>query len=61
MTKTEKTVLFKALICLLNTSAMDCLDEPSGDIKMAKAEYIKSTIKMIEEMLTLEAIAEEEE
>lgn len=61
MTKTEKTVLFKALICLLNTSAMDCLDEPSRDIKMAKAEYIKGTIKMIEEMLALEAIVEEEE
>lgn len=61
MTKTEKIVLFKALICLLNTSAMDCLDKPSRDIKMAKAEYIKSTVKMVEEMLALEAIVEEAE
>ena len=60
MTKTEKTVLFKVLICLLNTSAMDCLDKPSRDIKLAKAKYIKSTIKMIEEMLALKALVEED-
>ena len=56
MTNTEKAVLFKVLICMLNTSAMDCLDKPSRDIKIAKAEYIKSTVKMVEEMLELEAL-----
>lgn len=59
MTKTEKAVLFKALICLLNTSAMDCLAKPDKEIKMAKADYIESTVKMVKEMLTLEALIEE--
>lgn len=56
MTKTEKAVLFKALICLLNTSAIDCLDKPDKELKIAKAKYIESTVKMVKEMLTLEEL-----
>ena len=56
MTKTEKAVLFKALICLLNISAMDCLDKPSKELKIAKVEYIKNTVKMAEDMLALEKL-----
>lgn len=59
MTKSEKAVLFKVLICLLNTSAMDCLDKHSKEIKIAKAEYIKSTVKMVEELLELEALVKD--
>ena len=56
MTNTERTVLFKLLICLLNISAMDCLDKPSKELKIAKAKYIKSTVKMAEDMLALEKL-----
>lgn len=59
MTKTERAVLFKLLICLLNTSAMDCLDKPSKELMIAKAKYIKSTVKMAEDMLRLDALIKE--
>lgn len=56
MTNIEIDVLFKLLICLLNTSAMDCLDKPSKELKIAKVEYIKNTVKMAEDMLALEKL-----
>ena len=56
MTNTEIDVLFKLLICLLNISAMDCLDKPSKELKIAKVEYIKNTVKMAEDMLALEKL-----
>lgn len=56
MTNIEIDVLFKLLICLLNTSAIDCLDKPSKELKIAKVEYIKNTVKMAEDMLALEKL-----
>ena len=44
-------VLFKALVCLLKTSAMDCVEHPDAELRKAKMEYIESTVKMIDELL----------
>lgn len=35
---------------------MDCLDKPDKELKIAKAKYIESTVKMVKEMLTLEEL-----
>ncbi|MBO7696900.1 MAG: hypothetical protein J6T10_30085 [Methanobrevibacter sp.] len=51
MTKTEKKVLFEALICLLKSSAMFCINNPGPELKIALSEYINSTVKMIKELL----------
>ena len=48
---TPTKVLFKALICLLKTSEMDCVKNPSEELRKAKVEYIESTVKIIEELI----------
>lgn len=50
MSKIEKQALFKAVICLLKVSLMDCVDKPSKEIKKAKKKYVESTIKLLEEL-----------
>ena len=44
-------IIYEALICLLNTSMLDCVDKPTIELKRAKKEYIESTIETIERAL----------
>ena len=48
---TPTRTLFEALICLLKTSLMDCVENPSKELKEAKRKYVESTIKAIEVLL----------